>query len=312
MGSIYRVLSETYTLLKSLPRSKGAIFWIILFPIFFYGLEISIWGAPSPPTVSVGVYVADDPAACNAPVNMSRSLIEALKGSGLFKVYYTSSPSVLEDRVKHGRLDSGLIVPENYTCSILTGVPPTLTIIGVKSTWANYSVSVLEAFMSNYNDMVRWEAVENATRYIENMGNTTTAELAARWLRFIASPVRVKTNMSVPPLLATSGGIRAFYAIGMIGVESLFIGLSVGVSRIVERREDGSLRLLLSSPITSTELLVADTLSGLTAFAISALAVALTSVAVGAQYNAGPETLAITALLPAWKACNSALSALIL
>ena len=297
MGSIHRVLSETYTLLKSLPRSKGAIFWIILFPIFFYGLEISIWGTPNPPTVSVGVYVADDPTACNAPVNMSRSLVEALKGSGLFRIQYAPSPSVLEDRVRHGRLDAGLIVPENYTCSMLTGVPATLTVLGVRSTWANYSVSVLEAFLSNYNDMVRREVVENATRYVENTGNTTMARLAARWLRFIASPVRVETNMSVPPLLATSGGIKAFYAIGMIGVESLFIGLSVGVSRIVERREDGSLRLVLSSPITSTELLVADTLSGLTAFAISALAVALTSIAVGARYNASPEALAVTALL---------------
>lgn len=297
MGRLSRILSESYVLVKMFPRSKSLLFWIIGFPLIFYGLTVAIWGSPTPPTINVGVYSADNPAACNATVNMTKVLVDAMKESGLFKVHMYKSEGEVTGRVKHARLDAGLIVPENFTCAMLKGSAPEIVVVAVRSSWANYSATVLESFVSSFGDNVRRMIVENSTKYIMNYTNKTIAQQAVRWLRFIAEPVRVKANVTVPPLLATAGGVRAFYALGMIGVEALFIGLSVGVSSIVERKSEGSLRMILASPMSGADLLAADTLSALLGFGISGVTIFLVSLAMGARYDLSPGILAVTVAL---------------
>jgi ABC-2 type transport system permease protein len=103
----------------------------------------------------------------------------------------------------------------------------------------------------------------------------------------------VNETRIVPPLLATPGGVRAHYALSMIGVEALFIGLFTGAQAVNERKRTGTLAVILSSPMSSWELMAADTLSALTAVGVSALALAAFSLATGAEYRVSTPSLAL-------------------
>ncbi|MCE4628355.1 MAG: ABC transporter permease, partial [Desulfurococcales archaeon] len=123
-----------------------------------------------------------------------------------------------------------------------------------------------------------------------------------RFFAFIEEPVRVEEIRMSPPLLGTVGGVRAYYAISMIGVEILFIGLSMGVFAIIDRKRDRTLSVILSSPIRSWELFLADTLTALAAIGISSLAILLFSLLLGAEYHITPTTAAAVAGLLALSA----------
>jgi len=82
-SSFWKIMSEVYVSVKGLIRYKETLFWVILFPVLWYGLMIAVWGNPSPPTVKVGVYNAD---AMDGNGVIGEALVKALNSTGYFKV----------------------------------------------------------------------------------------------------------------------------------------------------------------------------------------------------------------------------------
>jgi len=295
VGSLWRVLSEAYAFLKGFTRYKETLFWTVIFPIIFYAIMAGIWGTPNPPTVRVGVYNGD---ATQGPYNMSEALLRAMNSSGVFKVRLYGNASKLKLDVAHGRVDAGVWIPADFTENITRGEASTLGVYYVETKWGGFVGQTLTSFFKAFSDTLRARVVNVSLRYIEDSDMPSSFKsMAIRWMRFIEEPLRVNVSVEKPPLIATSHGLKAYYAISMVAIEALFIGIFSGVEAVNEKKRSGTLRVLLASPMNGWELLAADTLSALAAVGISAVAVILFSLATGARYTAAPTALAVTALL---------------
>ncbi len=304
-SSLWRVLSESYAFLKGVFRYKETLFWVLIFPLLWYGLMVGIWGNPNPPTVEVAVYNGDG-AYGNS--TLGDALVRAMNESGLFRLRPCSNSSEVLDEVKHGKAGAGLVVPANFTESIFEGAPAAVGVVYEKSRWGDFAASVLQGFLNGFADRLRDRAVNISISYIlaapGGWGNTSQPQwwgnwstYAVRWLEFIREPVRVNETVITPPLLATTAGLRAYYALSMIGIEALFIGLFAGAQAVSERKRTGTLAVILSSPMRSWELMAADTISALAAIALTSLAVVAFSLATGARYTASPATIALAVAL---------------
>ncbi len=287
-GTIWRVLSEAYVSIKSVVKYKETLFWVILFPILWYGLMVAIWGSPNPPSVELGVYNGDS----SGDDWLGSILMKAINASGLFKVKVYSDPQELYNDVKKGHLDVGLWVPENFSESLAAGAKPVVKVFYVKSEWGGFSFQVVDGFLSAFEDMIRSNMTEYAFKF--------APAASAGWLELMADPLDVVVESETPPLLATPGGIRAYYAVSMVGIEALFIGLFSGAMAINERKRTGTLQVILSSPMRDWELLASDTLAALALVGLSAAAVVSVSLATGAKYAVDASVIAFSALILAF------------
>ncbi len=299
MGSRGKILSEAYVAVKGLLRYRGVLFWAIVFPILFYTLMIAIWGGSGVQLARLGVVNNDSPVelANGTSVSIGEELVRALNESGLFKVTLASNVSSLEEQIHYGRLDIGLVIPGNFTRNILEMEPANVEVLTLNTSDGRLQASILEGFLSRFGDGLRNRsigvAMSIALRYVpENQ-----SWIVSRWFSFIEKPLVVNATMMTPPLLATSGGVKAFYALGMIGVEILFIGLSAGVSSIIDMKREGTLKIILSSPMSPWELLASFTLAGLVVVSVSVVSILAYSLATGAKYDLGLETALATAAL---------------
>jgi len=287
MGSLSRILAEAYVSVKGIFRYKGALFWIVVFPLLFYGLMVGIWGNPSVNPVKLGVYNADQAVMLDngTSVRMGDILLKSMNESKLFKITLYNTSDSLVEAVKSGRVDVGLVIPANFTQSIFSMETPTLTILALKTNWVEYNVQVTTGFISAFGDQLRQRFVEQAKTYSLPYLPENISNFVVKWFNFIEKPLSIETRTFTPPLLATKEGIRAYYAIGIIGIETLFIGLSVGATSIIDMKREGTLRVILASPMKRWELLASFTLSTLVAVGISSIAIFLFSKLLGADYN---------------------------
>jgi ABC-2 type transport system permease protein len=215
--------------------------------------------------------------------------MEAMNASGLFNIEVYDSPDRLYDDVKRGEVDVGLWAPSNFSESLSSGEKPVLWVFYVKSEWGDFSYQVVQGFLSAFEDRLRANMIEYASGYAPPQ--------ASRRLELIADPLNVEVSSETPPLLSTPGGLRAYYALSMVGIEALFIGLFPGAMAINERKRTGTLQVILSSPMRDWELLASDTLAALTMVGLSAAAVVSVSLATGAKYAVDASSIAVSALI---------------
>ena len=295
------VLSELYVSVKSLLRYKGTLFWVIVFPLLFYGLEIALWGSPQPEPVRLGALNLDRGiSTANGTLNLGDKLLEAMNGSGLFRVNKYGS----EDRLRE--VDIGIVIPENFTGNIVNMTPATVRIVGLKTPWSGYYEEITLSFVKAFSDGVRNKTINRGLSYIEQAASNTSApnsswisthlSLIKRFYEFIRQPIKIAVQEMNPPLLGTVGGVRAYYALGLIGIETIFIGLSMGIFAVIDMKREGTLKILLSSPLSSNEILASLTLSALFFVTISSLAIYLFSLLLGAEYNMSPAA-ALTSIV---------------
>ncbi|MEB3756854.1 MAG: ABC transporter permease [Desulfurococcales archaeon] len=299
MGSIHRIISEPYYTLKSILRYKGTLFWVVIFPIMFYLLMIAIFGHASYSTVSVGIVVRDDGLVLTngTKLNLGRILVQSMNESKLFTVKEYSNESNLRDDVIHGKIDIGLIVPFGFTSNITSMKSSSVKIIALKTQWGDYYEGVTKGFLQGFSDSIRDRYIDMGLNYSLRYIPSNYTPYIIAYYSFLKQPLNVSVERHAPPLLATDEGIRAYYAIGVIGIEILFIGLSYGVNSIIEMKREGTLKILLSAPIRNWEILATGTLSSLTAVGISAVSIYIISLLTGAQYNMDLITALATILL---------------
>ncbi len=290
--SIWRMLSEPYTVAKGLFRYKETLFWVILFPIVFYGISVAFWGSPEPPTITVGLYNGDDCSGC-----IGVYLEEALNESGLFRVVKYSDEASLRADVSDGKVPAGIVVPDNATKVFELGERYPVRVYTVRSQWGGFAEGTVLGFLSGFEDTFYQRIAGYAVSWVQENATGEWAEEAVKWINLMVDPVNVTVEEYVPPLMATKEGLRAFYAISMGGVEALFIGLYVGAMAVNEKKRTGTLKVILSSPTTSAEMMAAETLSALLLVAVSTLAIIGISLATGARYLISPGSAALVAAL---------------
>jgi len=229
---------------------------------------------------------------------LSYWLLKSMNSSKLFKIKLYNNVSTMLFDLRHGKISAGLLLPSNFSENLEAMRRATVVVYYAKSPWSSYYKGVIEGFISSFSDTYRREVINASMKYITNYVPSNMTSFVRNWYSFLEKPITTKPVTYTPEMLATKQGLRAFYAIGMIGVEILFIGLSTGVASIIEMKKNRTLSLLLSSPIKSWEIFISLTLEVLYAVSISAIAIWLTSILLGAEYHlTSSEALTIIALL---------------
>jgi len=269
--------------LKLTFRSKASIFWIIAWPAIWLLMTAYVFVPPAtgqPMTLKVGVVNYD--VGSTSPFN-GTTLIQILneseyKGAKLFqvKVYENENP-MLED-IRRGRLDGGFTIPEGFGENLIFGQARLKVYVGARSLQsAQIAESILRGFIQGLNNGISMRKVNETLRYIEiysekympkNLtipvaGNRSWLDFIRNWMIGLASPINVSFQDVKPKAFVERSSILGWYTFGAIGMSLLYSGLIIGSTMAVREKEAGTLRRILASPATSTDMLVGKTLSGL-------------------------------------------------
>ena len=282
---LWIILSESYVFLKGIVRYKESLFWIVLFPLIWLTMVSVIWGSPDVPTVDLGLLVLDN-KSFGGENSTTKILVDILLESEYFRVVNVSSRQELVELIKKGELTTGLVIPEGFSENLSSLKPAYVEVYYSKSTWGGFASNIVLGFLEGLSSRYRSISIDYAEKYIREYTNPLTYKYAVVYLEFIKNPIKVKSIDLTPNILLEKGGLRAIYSILMIGIEALFAGMFVGALAINERKRSGTLKIILASPMRSTDLLLADTVSGLLAVAITALVVIPYSwLVLGAEYR---------------------------
>lgn len=117
------------------------------------------------------------------------------------------------------------------------------------------------------NKMISLIKIEEALKHIsENL-----SEFVRNCSLGIVMPINTTFIEVKPRLFMSRSAIIGWYTIGALGMSMLYNGLSMGSLMVVEERDRGTLKRLLASPMTATEMLIGKTLAGLTLLGVTSL-----------------------------------------
>ena len=274
-------------------RSKANLFWIFAWPAIWLLMTAFIFIPPSsgqPLTLNLGVINHD---ASLSPVNGTffiKILNETTyRGTKLFDVIVYEDESALIDAIKHGRLDGGVVIPEKFGEDILIGQTNLTVYVGVKDEYSAQLVeSILKAFINELNEEISRRKINETMEYVElyaprNLtipyaGNRSFLEFMRSWMLGIASPINATFKQVKPSVLMDRESTLGWFTFGALGMSMLYSGLSLGSTMIVEERDKGTLRRILASPASPTDMLVGKTISGIIILGIMSVVLVLMGV----------------------------------
>lgn len=275
--------------LKTFLRSKESIFWMIAWPTLMVVMAAYVFIPPEaglPRTVKVGVVNLD--VETTAPFNGS-AFVEILKeadykGVRLFEVAEYANESTLKEDLKRGRLDCGFLIPRGFGAKLITGQAELRVYVGARDVQSAQMIeAILKGFIDGVNKAIAERKVNETLRYIGEYGfqmpenltmpwaNQTFTEFLKAWYAGIVSPIKASFVDVKPEAFMVRSALIGWYTIGAAGMAILYTGLSAGSLMAVEERDRGTLRRLLASPATSTDMLLGKTLAWIIVIGLSTL-----------------------------------------
>ena len=282
--------------LKLTFRSKANIFWIIAWPAIWLLMTAYVFLPPAtgqPMILKVGVVNYD--VESTSPFN-GTTFIQILneseyRGAKLFQVKIYENETLMLEDIRRGRLDGGFTIPKGFGENIIFSQARLKVYIGARSLQsAQIAESILRGFIQGLNDGISVRKVNETMKYIaiyskkympKNLtipavGNKSWTEFMRNWMIGIVSPINASFQDVKPKALVERPSILGWYTFGAIGMSLLYSGLIIGSTMAVKEKEAGTLRRILASPATSTDMLIGKTISGLITLGVmSAIIVAL-------------------------------------
>ncbi|MCE4599818.1 MAG: ABC transporter permease [Desulfurococcales archaeon] len=275
-----QVLSEVYAAAKSMVKARDILFWTIIFPIIVTGLMIGIFGRGSS-SITFDIAIESHDSGW-----FNETVYSVLNATGVFNVRFVEHG--LEELVSNGSVEVGLYIPQGVSENLSSGIRARVVVYyltGVQD--SEVAKANLEGILSGVSKNISAVGMKMASQFIP-------AGFMER-IKFLADPVIIKDRVLQPGALATTGGIRAYYAVSIVGIQALYIGIFSSISMIVERRKEGVFPVILSSPVRGWVMFLSDTLATIVLVAISALVVLLAGLAMGADYSKlDPPKIAIS------------------
>ncbi|MEM2309582.1 MAG: ABC transporter permease, partial [Candidatus Bathyarchaeia archaeon] len=262
---------------KEIFRDKVAVFWMIAWPLIWLLLTAYVFippGADRPMTMRIGLVNYD--ASPGFPVNGS-ILIEALeeaeyKGVKLFNVKIYEDKALLLEDIKRGRIDAGIIIPENFGENITFSQTTLEVYVGARSIQsAQINRYMLERFIEEFSRVVSEEKIAWVIKFIP--GEYVPLEVVEGFLRGLAKPINTTFTEVLPEALISREAWIGWYTIGAIGMTMLYSGLNIGSTALLEERQRGCLHKILASPTTPSELIFGKILSGILSLSITSVAI---------------------------------------
>ena len=274
--SLWQLLAQVYSYAMSLVRSKEVAFWVVVFPLILLTIFTTIFANPSDVTVEVAVAGED---------NLLKEVMLDIETLSI--VNATSRDEALE-MLRNGSVDVAVYMA-NVTQQGDTRMPSRVEIYYLENiSDSETAARIVEGVVSGFEDRIR----EGIVTFVEE--SNVVPDQMIGWVKFLADPVKTVSEGVEPKVVMNRGGLVLYWVISMIGVEVLFIGLYTGVMSIISKKQEGLLKVILSSPMSSTAMLLSDTLGNFLAVGVSIASIVLGGLILGADYTLlTPDRMAV-------------------
>ncbi len=292
-----RIKAFAISYIRALFREKASVFWIIAWPLLMLILTAYVFIPPGfgkPTTLSIGIVNRDVNSI--APFN-GTSFVELLKvveynGTKLFTVVIYDNETTLMEDLRKGRLDIGMVIPENFGLNLTYGRAALKIYVSGESVYElQINRAIISEFIHRFSTEVAIRKLEMMKEYIlgeipENVtvsmpyGDVPLREVVWNFMRGMATPINASINEVAPKETMDRPYILGWYALGAIGMMLLYSGFTIGATTVVEEKEKGRLYRILSTPATEVDMLIGKTIGGLIVLSLSSLIIIIATVTI--------------------------------
>ncbi len=290
------ILSIAWSDILHMLRVRSVFFWVIVFPILLVLLSAFIWFNPSS-TITYTVGIVDLDKGNGTQWLLKAFSYARVDNKSLFNIVEYNNTSIALKNLLEDRVDIVIVVPEGFTSNLTKGFSSRLkAYISAKNPTKSMIVkSVISSFINEFSKHVVEKKVEVMMHYALSYINTTIGlnETVGKYIRLWFKSLVEPVNLTVEEVLSKKtrvdrASLLAWAVVGIIAVESLFIGLIRGAIVIAEELEHNRLYRLLASPISGWELLVGKTIGVLAAVGLSAIPAVSLGILLGARILFNP------------------------
>jgi len=247
---------------RSWTRSRGTVFWSLLFPVMLILLFGAIFSGMGDSKYTLYVQDLDN-------TDMSQSFVEILNSTGVLNIKNVTTSENITDYIKENNIKNLIVIPQGYKSDVTRSyVDP--------STQVN---------LSYYFD-----PSEQQTNQV--LRSVISSVLEGMNMRL--SNGRTIIGLDEQSTVTENFGFIDFFIPGMIGFTIMQQSIYGSIERNTKFRKDGILRKLLTTPITRSEWILAKMLFMLfLAFISTSVAIGVGVLAFGIKVNINLLTVTI-------------------
>ncbi|MFA5102277.1 MAG: ABC transporter permease [Candidatus Thermoplasmatota archaeon] len=247
---------------RSWARSRGTVFWSLLFPVMLILLFGAIFSGMGDGKYTLYVQDLDD-------TDMSQGFVDVLNKTGILNIKNVTTDEEITDYIKENNVKNLIVIPQNYKNTIMSSyVDPSITV--------------------------------NLTYYFDPTEQQTNQVLRSvissvlQGLNMQISQGRTIVGLREESTVTEDFGFIDFFIPGMIGFTIMQQSIYGSIERNTKFRKDGILRKLLTTPITRSEWILAKMLFMLfLAFISTSVAIGVGVLAFGIKVNINLLTIVI-------------------
>lgn len=274
--NLQRILALTKKELKKTVREPAVLFMLIIFPItvtFVFGLAFGGIGGGTTTSFDVGILNLD---ATSPQAEWSTSFISNLTASEIFVVSSFDNNESGQAALLQGNLDAFIVIPTGFGDSIASYYGSPFD----PSAWDNTTIGLYV----DSGSMIAVSAIPPLVR--QSLMNTIFGSDATA----ISLPVQIGS-----PALIQSSTLTQwdFMAPGIFAFAAIFMTMMVAQTMTVER-DEGLLRRLRTTPASSSDYMVGQTLSYMIIAVVQVALVLASSFVIGYRPESGMAGIAFT------------------
>ncbi|MCK5265379.1 MAG: ABC transporter permease [Candidatus Thorarchaeota archaeon] len=274
--NLRRLIALTKKDLKKTTREPAVLFLLIIFPImitFVFGLAFGGIGGGNTTSFDVGLLNLD---VTGSQTEYSEAFVYNLTVSDVFVIHYFESNSTGQDALLQGNLDAFILIPEGFGDSIASYYGSPFD----PSAWANTTIGL-------YVDSGSLMAVSAVPPLVQEVLMKTIFGSDAMT---ISLPVEIAS-----PALIESSTLTQwdFMAPGIFAFSAIFLTMIVAQTMTTER-DEGLLKRLRTTPVSSAEYLVSQTLAYMVIAVVQVALVLGSSFIIGYRPSTGIAGIAFT------------------
>lgn len=248
--------------IRSWARSRGTVFWSLLFPVMLILLFGAIFSGMGDGKYTLHVQDLDD-------TDMSHGLVDVLNKTGILNIKNVTTDEEITEYIKDNNVKNLIVIPQGYKNNIMSSyVDPSITV--------------------------------NLTYYFDPTEQQTNQVLRSvissvlQGLNMQISQGRTIVGLQEESTVTEDFGFIDFFIPGMIGFTIMQQSIYGSIERNTKFRKDGILRKLLTTPITRSEWILAKMLFMLfLAFISTSVAIGVGVLAFGIKVNINLLTIVI-------------------
>jgi ABC-2 type transport system permease protein len=250
------LLSHSYRIawkdLVELERNRFGLVLLIVMPLFMLALVGFIYPTSGGSASNMPIAIVDLDAGYHNSTIASQtftSVLEQINGkTGMMKLTTAFSVSDLKSSIQSGNLDGGIIIPSNFTTSLLTGKQGTVMIM-IDQSNPQVSATIQTLLSGVFSEMGTAAAQQN----VQALSPTVNASDSLA----IVQPYKVQTQGVVP-------GASNYFEFVAPGIMAMVVMMSVMTGlpgAISQEKEIGTMDGMMAAPINRLSIILGKALS---------------------------------------------------